>query len=75
MSKEDDITEIIDAVIRINAVFKKHSLNGIKKITVDTKLKKHLDYLFYDVNSFYVGKESIYAPLKSICGIDIGETY
>lgn len=70
--KENHVTNIIDAVIKL-----KHSIDslcessGLIEIKVNHRAKHAIDYVFYDVSSFYCGKKSLHSPVELLAGVKL----
>lgn len=54
---ENERTEIINALIRLDYCFKKYDSKPIRSIHVSNKMKKTLEYIFQDLRSFNFKKE------------------
>ena len=71
---ENERTEIINALIRLDYCFKKYDSKPIRSIHVSNKMKKTLEYIFQDLRSFNFKKEFNHVTKNNemrFCGIKI----
>lgn len=70
--KEKHISGLIDAVIRLKAEIDSLSdSSGLIEITVTHGAKQAIDFVFYDVSSFYCGKQNLHSPVESLVGVKL----